>query len=313
MRRQLQALVLGLACCGAPLATALGAATGDSCDRQLQRFNRAGEATSVAPLERALRELEASELCGAGELQMARRATANRVFALAYRGAEDGLPAPEVDAMLHQSLALAPTWRALSFSASRAHGAGRFDAAAADFQRALALIDDSYETPAPPPAQTIAQLHRLASESLLLAEHYVAPPRVRGVVSGVLAERVRGFSVQRAPLPIRFETGKTDFTAQGEAAAESLLHALRSQGDGAVELVGHADERGEREANQALSLRRAQRLRDWLLERGLQREVRASGRGEDEPLALVDPQRYSREQRWQLNRRVELLRDGRQP
>lgn len=276
----------------------------------MDRFNALPAEFDTAFINKALSEIESSQSCSDSEKSLARRATANRLFRLAYRGVKEGMEESEIDALLQQSEAVAPTWRTLSYTATRDHDHGRYNAAARRFQSALALIDDRHETPKPPSVETIAQLHQLASEALLLADEYVPPPRVRGVVSGVLAERVRGFSVQRAPLPIRFETGKTDFTVQGELAAESLLQALKSQSQTLVKIVGHADERGDSDFNYRLSLQRAQKVRDWLRQRGLERDIEVSGRGEQEPLVLNDPNRYSEQQRWQLNRRVELVRAG---
>ena len=280
-----------------------------ACQQQMTSFNQMTVPANEKVITQALAELEASTDCGSAEKRLARRATANRLFRLAYQGSTAGLLAEEVDRLLERAESIAPTWRTLSFSATRDHQNGRYNVAARRFQSALALIDDSVETPKPPSLETIAQLHQLATESVLLADEFVPPPQVRGITSGVLAETVRGFSVQRSPLPIRFETGSTDFTPQGAAAATALLNALNVQGTAPVEIIGHADERGDAQYNYELSLRRAEKVRDWLSVHGVNRAIRASGRGEQEPMSLNDASLYTEEQRWQLNRRVELVRD----
>jgi len=281
-----------------------------ACQQRLDQFNQMAVPASERVITEALNALEASAVCGAAELQQARRATANRLFSMAYQGSTSGMASAEVDALLDRSRSISPTWRALSFSATRDHQNARYTSAARQFQSALSLIDDREATPTAPSTNTIAQLHQMATESLLLSDEFVEPPQVRGVTGGVLAQRVRGFSVQRSPLPIRFETGSTEFTAQGEAAAQALLLALKSQGADPVGIVGHADERGDEQYNYELSLRRAEKVRDWLNDHGVGRDIQASGRGEAEPMQLSDDSAYSEAQRWQLNRRVELVRDS---
>ncbi len=278
------------------------------CQSQLKAFNQAASLIDVAAISKAFEIFNVSNRCSATQKHKARRATANRLFSVAYKGVDADMAESDVDQLLELSETIAPTWRALSFLGSRDHGAGRYGLAARRLQRALALIDDSFETPTAPSEKTIESIHQLAAESLLLADEFVPPPQVRGVASGVLAETVRGFSVQRAPLPISFKTGSTDFSPQGAKAAEALFLALRNQNTSAIEIIGHADERGSEKYNLALSLARAEKVQQWLLGKGLQLDVQASGRGESQPLVLSSAGAYSTEQRWQLNRRVELIR-----
>lgn len=279
-----------------------------SCESDMQAFNAVAKDAKVQAITQALSDLNAGTQCGQEELAQARRATASRVFRVAYEGLSSGMPTERVDELLQQSEAIAPTWRTLALEGTRDHQSGRYVQAANRLQRALALIDDSHETTLVPAEETVRGLHQLASESLLLADEFVAPPQVRGVSSGVLAASVRGFAVQRTPLPIGFRTGSTEFTDQGLQAVEALWVALRGQGDSAVEIIGHADERGDEHYNMQLSMQRADTVRDWLQSKGLEREINTSGRGESQPLALLDSSAYSQSQRWRLNRRVELVR-----
>ncbi len=297
------------ACLGVALL-ALATQAQASCQSDMQLFNALAADAKEEAITQALSDLHASEQCGRAELAQARRATASRVFRLAYQGMLSDMPALRIDELLSRSAVIAPTWRALALSGTRAHQAGHYDRAAQRLQTALALIDDGLETAITPAEKTVRDLHQLASESLLLADEFIAPPQVRGVTSGVLAASVRGFAVQRTPLPIGFHTGSTEFTDQGLDAVEALWVALRGQGDSPVEIIGHADERGDDQYNMQLSQQRADTVRDWLLSKGLAREINTSGRGESQPLALLDASAYTQSQRWRLNRRVELLRGG---
>ncbi len=279
-----------------------------NCEVALARFNEVPIDASAERMTQALQRLERSDTCGAHALDGARRVTATRLFRLAYQGASAGMAEHRVEGLLEDSEGIVPTWRTLAFSGTRDHQRGDYTRAAKRLQGALALIDDPQHTPQAPALKTIADLHQLASESLMLADEFVPPPQVRGVASGVLAASVRGFSVRRTPLPIGFKTASTEFTEQGEAAIESLWQALQYQGSAPVEIVGHADERGDESDNMLLSQRRANRVREWLLEKGLNREVIATAKGETQPLAVSNPAAYSQSQRWQLDRRVELIR-----
>jgi peptidoglycan-associated lipoprotein len=71
-----------------------------------------------------------------------------------------------------------------------------------------------------------------------------------------------------------------------------------------VKLNGHADERGTREYNLALSERRAQSVKDYLAIQGVDRsQIMVVGYGEEKPAVA-----QSNESAWSQNRRVELVR-----
>jgi|GEM_PF-5959649 len=280
-----------------------------ACEQEMQRFNASQNSSDVDVIIAAFDRVSATADCAVGVQAKARIATANRVFKLAYERDSSGAPTAAVDRLLEQSESIVPTWRALSFAGTREHRAGRYDMAASKLQSALSLIADESQTPLAPPVETIASLHQLATESLLLAERFVASPVVRGEVTGVLASNTRGFSVERTSLPIRFKTASTEFTQQGLAAAQALLQAVRAEGQ-TVQIVGHADERGTETDNQALSEKRAHAVRDWLLEHGVGTAIQVKGAGEHMPLRLSSASDYTQEQIWQMNRRVELVRLG---
>lgn len=73
-----------------------------------------------------------------------------------------------------------------------------------------------------------------------------------------------------------------------------------------VRLEGHADERGSREYNVALSERRGDSVMDYLLARGVQvSQMNVVGYGEEVPLAFGE-----NEAAWSKNRRVEIVYIG---
>ena len=116
-------------------------------------------------------------------------------------------------------------------------------------------------------------------------------------------------SDMRIDLHINFEFDSARMTRGGRAQAEELGEAMRSiaHDDGPAEwmLVGHTDAQGARSYNRALSVRRAESVRAYLVEEfGFDpRDIAVEGRGEDE---LQD--RETTEAAQAVNRRVEVVR-----
>ncbi|OBY88692.1 MULTISPECIES: OmpA family protein [Pseudomonas] len=113
---------------------------------------------------------------------------------------------------------------------------------------------------------------------------------------------------------VLFNFGKSsykDLTAQGHAELNKIAQQIGSQTQAieSIEVVGHADPIGNAQANQRLSLARAETVRRALVELGIQSDlVQASGRGSSEPVVQCDS--GSRKQRIACNapnRRVELV------
>ena len=243
------------------------------------------------------------------------RAKLGRVAALGYireiqqrLGAGANLAAQED--LLRQSVAIANTWQAQALLGDLELARKHYEAATLAFQEALSLINDPVATPKAPPEAEIQSIFRKASECRLLAERYVAVPvnHRSGTAEGLALASVRGWAVQRVPLPVTFESGSTAFTAKGEQAASDLADYLLKQNPADITLVGHTDDRGSDQDNLALSRRRAETLATYLREQGFEGRIRTEGAGESQPIELDDPDRYTQEEIWALNRRVELVR-----
>lgn len=107
------------------------------------------------------------------------------------------------------------------------------------------------------------------------------------------------------PAASMFEFDKADLSDEGKAAIEEYRKTLRPELTNAylVLVVGHTDSTGDPAYNQALSLRRAQSVADYLDSTGVPVDkLRVVGRGSEEPIASND----TREGRMQ-NRRVDIL------
>ena len=188
---------------------------------------------------------------------------------------------------------------------------GEFDAAATHYQLSMNALRDLAPGLAEPPRIKIEQVVAKAHQARLLASAPVPLPRTRdGSLGGLALRTLRGFEVEASPQPIHFITDSDQPAPEGLAAIAQLAEQLREQGNPAISLVGHTDARGSEAHNDVLSLRRAARVAD-ILRRQYQYEVtiRVEGRGKRQPLRIVpvEGKVYTQAERWQLDRRVELV------
>lgn len=108
-----------------------------------------------------------------------------------------------------------------------------------------------------------------------------------------------------ATLPgVHFDSNSADLKARAAGILDEAANVLRTQSDWKVVVVGHTDSSASAAANQRLSERRAQRVAQELVSRGVAAgRLRVHGAGETSPIA----DNATVEGRAQ-NRRVELVR-----
>jgi outer membrane protein OmpA-like peptidoglycan-associated protein len=101
-----------------------------------------------------------------------------------------------------------------------------------------------------------------------------------------------------------YQGGDQKVSPAGERRLRRLARLIRQEDVSAVKVVGHTDSRGEASYNQTLSLRRAEALAKWLMQRPGLEGVRfqVSGAGERQPAASNQTASGRRQ-----NRRVEVL------
>jgi peptidoglycan-associated lipoprotein len=103
--------------------------------------------------------------------------------------------------------------------------------------------------------------------------------------------------------PLRFGFNEANLTSEAQDQLKDLVRCLR-EGSGALELAGHADERGTEEYNLQLSQKRANAVKRYLQDLGVTAgQLKTVGYGENKP---ADPS--SSEEAWSTNRRVEFVR-----
>jgi len=86
-----------------------------------------------------------------------------------------------------------------------------------------------------------------------------------------------------------FETDSSELTPQARATLDKQSQWLQMYNRYAFTVEGHADERGTREYNIALSARRAQTVRDYLASRGIEpNRMRTIAYGKERPVAVCN-------------------------
>jgi outer membrane protein OmpA-like peptidoglycan-associated protein len=84
---------------------------------------------------------------------------------------------------------------------------------------------------------------------------------------------------------VYFLSGSDEFTEESKSNVTLLLAEMGRRQAPDVTVIGHTDRVGTDQSNDVLSLQRAQRVRELLVQRGVPAErITVSGRGEREPL-----------------------------
>lgn len=103
---------------------------------------------------------------------------------------------------------------------------------------------------------------------------------------------------------INFETNSARITPDSEERLLTTLNTLKNNPNIEVEISGHTDSRGSNESNQILSEKRANSVKEWLVNKGIDpSRITTIGYGEERPIAPNDtPENMLK------NRRIEFKR-----
>jgi outer membrane protein OmpA-like peptidoglycan-associated protein len=261
--------------------------------------------------------LRAASACTAAQRDWSARLAAAHHFAVAVGLQRQQRPPAEVKAALDAALGFGPLWQAYALRGDIRQrlpdGRGRVDFAAAslDYQMALNEIEAGNERVDAVPETVIASLFRRAEQTRMLADGAVATPVTRsGAPGGLALRQVRSFAPVAVAIPVQFEFATATPTEGGRRAAAELAALLEAEGRPPITLVGHTDPEGDAELNRALSVRRAEAIRSFLVQRGYDpQRIRVVGRGQEAPLQIENRDGYTRDQIHQILRRVELVRE----
>jgi outer membrane protein OmpA-like peptidoglycan-associated protein len=103
---------------------------------------------------------------------------------------------------------------------------------------------------------------------------------------------------------INFDTGKSTFSPEAKGQLTELMNGLLIAGEAVIEIHGHTDATGDSSRNLALSQGRAQAVKDWLIQQGVDRDrfIKVQGHGDTEPVASNDTESGKAK-----NRRVTII------
>ena len=102
---------------------------------------------------------------------------------------------------------------------------------------------------------------------------------------------------------LNFQAATTQLTSESQPTVNNLASILKAYPNAQVQLLGHTDNTGTPDANQTLSLNRANAVKEILVNQGVKADrISTQGLGQDHPVASND----SDEGRLR-NRRTELV------
>jgi outer membrane protein OmpA-like peptidoglycan-associated protein len=86
---------------------------------------------------------------------------------------------------------------------------------------------------------------------------------------------------------INFESGRAAIRPEGKDVLEQIYNLLIQAEDSKLELIGHTDNTGTIDGNYALSVARAESVKNYLIQKGIpaSRFQKIDGKGQDEPVA----------------------------
>jgi outer membrane protein OmpA-like peptidoglycan-associated protein len=273
-------------------------------------------ARDIAQAETIIGAATAYGACSGAEIATLGRKVAAGAYAKAIKL---DMSVAERGQWLDRALSHGRIWQVLAALGDKAKAAKQHAEAASKFQEALDDIRNVAANPTAPPRELIASLVKKAEAESLLAKTYVKRVDRSGAVGGLACQTFRGFTTKRTALPVEFKykqpelgtgNGIDALTDKGRSAAEDLFAFLSQQGAPSIQLIGHTDPIGSDDYNRQLSERRAATLKGFLVSKGYSGAIRISGKGRDEPFQADDPGSYTEAERHQLDRRVELDREG---
>ena len=132
------------------------------------------------------------------------------------------------------------------------------------------------------------------------ANLYIPPKIITKTIK--VKEEERGLKINLTS-NVLFDTGYSDLKPSSFESLLEVIGLLKAYPDNSVSIEGHSDSVGPAEANRSLSLKRAEAVRDHLVQRGIETaRISVVGWGEEKPIAS-NRKRSGRAK----NRRVEIV------
>ena len=85
---------------------------------------------------------------------------------------------------------------------------------------------------------------------------------------------------------LQFEPAKADLKSASYVHLKNLVEVMKRKKDFKIQIAGHTDSDGDENANQLLSLKRAESVKNYLISQGIEaNRIVAKGFGESQPVA----------------------------
>ena len=115
------------------------------------------------------------------------------------------------------------------------------------------------------------------------------PPVAEEDVRREFGAALEAIPARPASFLLYFVSGTDELTEESKAEMQRVLDELRRRPAPDIQVIGHTDRVGNDAENDALSLQRAQTLREAMLGLGIPpARIRAAGRGERQPLVATE-------------------------
>lgn len=153
------------------------------------------------------------------------------------------------------------------------------------------------------PERPTSELRELVEKPLNLSEGespFCKKPEIIEVEAPVIERAPATPEIYTAQL--FFQLDKTEFTALSAQKAERIYQEIAEMGAAEIELVGHTDTAASNAYNEVLSERRAEKVRDDLIARGIDADIINTSSEGERRLLVVTPDETVEVQ----NRRVEI-------
>ncbi len=283
------------------------------CAEAFAKLDAAIASGERGALEKAGFELGGVPGCDPDIVTTKRRRAARVLAEQAEAAARAGASPDEMRARYTAARRVAPVWQVSRGLADLAFAAKDYRSAAQLYGGLLNAIDEPRPGDPPPPADLRDWAYKRAAETQMLAPVLI-PPQRDGTPGGLDAALEPGLArdlVPRArPLPVTYEFDSPEMTADGRVFAGRWWEQVKTLDSPVLTLVGHTDPRGTPARNEVLAVQRAESLASFLKQQGFAGKIVTVGFGFRCPVDFSTGANYTQEQKWQIDRRVEVIAAG---
>ncbi|MFA4827655.1 MAG: OmpA family protein [Thermodesulfovibrionales bacterium] len=176
------------------------------------------------------------------------------------------------------------------------------DKADADFQRQQAAVQANKDKADADFQKKQTEIVQQGKQDLIDSEKRTAEALTALAAIAAVKEEERGLVVTLSG-SVLFRSGKSALLSSAQVKLDQVANALLSVRARNLIVEGHTDSQGSESYNQGLSQRRAEAVRDYLVQRGYPSDrIQARGKGEGNPIAdNASPEGRAN------NRRVEII------